>query len=245
MSSCENDPKSSYLSMDDIPSTITIKERAYEDTVVQFTAGSCFDDKPKLASKNFTWDKTGKTYVRIWARGSCLSGLLQTYAIEPQYIMPNATGFENKACCLLMPRSFLIHAVYKDIHSAISACGFAWSKHNGAWIKKMTRDTYRKEILSIFRKTPPRVIRTGSTMIKDTKQIKKDILKEQETTDRQREHFETVFKQKQEDLLYRCYRAQSDPVYQRASYEYGQRIKRMAQYGDYNYPDPPKLPRYH
>jgi len=75
--------------MDGIPSAITINERSDRSTIVQFTSGHRSDDKPTLEKNKFARDKQMKTYVRIWAQGTSLKSLLKTYAISPQYIMPD------------------------------------------------------------------------------------------------------------------------------------------------------------
>ena len=68
--------------------------------------------------------------------------------------------------------------------------------------------------------------------------------KEQRQSGLQWERVDRVFEETRTDLIYRLHCADSDPDYQKASYEYGQLIKRMAENGQYNYPAPPRLPRY-
>ena len=266
--------KDTYLSMDGIPPAITIHERSDMSTIVQFTSGHRFDDKSTLATKNFAWDKRMNTNVRIWAKDTCLSSLLKTYAIEPQYIMPDheAEFYEFKGHCLLKPRCFLVHDLYSDIHSVLTRSGFKWSREVRAWIKKMKPTDYRNDIMNSFKKAPQWLCHHGTDEANDAKQnIKqarhdqrdvasqleyqdasfehqhadfKRARQEQRNTTSQLEYRDAIFEHRRADFMYRLHRADSDIDYQRASYTYGQQIKHLAEQGIYDYPDPPKLPRY-
>lgn len=238
--------KDTYLSMDGIPSTITIHERSdgIPPTIVQFTSGHHFGDKSALATKNFAWDKVMKTYVRIYAQDTSLTSLLKTYAISPQYIMPDNDADELKGHCLITPRCFLNHGVFSDISSALSKSGFKWSRERRAWIKKMKLGDFRNDIMNSFKKTPQWVCHQGTDEVQDAKENIKQVRQEQRNVASQLEYQDASFERKRADLMYRLHRADSDTEYQRASYSYGQHIKHLAEQGIYDYPDPPKLPRY-
>lgn len=236
--------KDTYLSMDGIPPTITVYERSYgiPPTIVQFTKGHCFD-KSALTTNNFAWDKQNKTNVRIWAKGTCLSSLLKTYAIEPQYFMSDYDA-ELKGHCLLHPRCYMPHGLYSDIHSALTREGFKWSREKRSWIKKMNPVNYRNDIINSFKKTPRRVCHQGTDGVQDAKQTIKEVRQEQRNLASQLEYLDASFKYKRADLMYCLHNAVSDPDYKRASYAYGQQIKQLAAQGIYDYPPPPKLPNY-
>eukprot|EP00966_Prymnesium_polylepis_P336432 7391573-Prymnesium_polylepis.1 len=237
------DIKNTYLSIDGIPSTITINERSHESTVVQFTTGHRYNDKTMLGEKNFAWNRQEKTYVRVCAQHTSLSALLQTYAIQPDYIMPdNDTDFNGH--CLLTPRCFLVSGVFAHFNAALSRAGFKWTKEKRTWIKKMKLMDYRNDIMTLFKKAPLRVSHHGTEQVLDAKQDLKKLRQEEINYDLRCKHQDTVFEQKRHDLMYRLHKADSDPDYQRASYIYGQQIKRLAEQGIYDYPEPPKLPRY-
>jgi len=239
--------KDTYLSMDGIPSTITIHERSYgiPSTIVQFTSGGHrFDNKSALETNNFAWDKVMKTYVRIWAKGTCLTSLLQTYAISPQYIMPDNDADKLKGHCLITPRGSLNGVVFSDINSALSKSGFKWLMERRAWIKKMKRGKFRNDIMNSFKKTPQRVCHQGTDEVQDAKQNIKKVRKEQRNYEIQCDYQDIKFEQERNYFMYRVHKADSDPDYKRASYSYGQHIKQLAAQGIYDYPDPPKLPRY-
>lgn len=232
-----------YLSMDGIPSTITIKERIHGNARVQFTIGHCVDDSAILTSKNFAWDDLNQTYVRIWANNASLSSLLHTFAIEPGIMRT-----QNHCICLLNTRCFLPHFVFSQITSATSAHGFKWSKQNMAWAKKMKLKQYKNEIQSLLRMVPPIVIRNSTQEIKHRKEQVKDIRLKQNIEElkqeRQQEHFDRVFNQKRDYLMYCLHRTETDESYQIASYKYGKLIKMMAENGCYDYPDPPNVLKY-
>uniref|UniRef100_A0A6C0J2W3 Uncharacterized protein n=1 Tax=viral metagenome TaxID=1070528 RepID=A0A6C0J2W3_9ZZZZ len=238
--------KDTYLSMDGIPPTITIHERSdgIPPTIVQFTSGHRFDDKSALQTNNFAWDKVTKTYVRISAKGTCLTSLLKTYAINPQYIMPDNDADELKGHCLITPRGYKNGVVCSDINSALSKSGFKWSMQRRAWIKKMKRGNFRNDIMNFFKKTPQRVCHQGTDEEQDAKQNIKKVRKEQRNYEIQCDNQDMKFEQERNYFMYRVHKADSDPDYQRASYSYGQHIKQLAAQGIYDYPDPPKLPRY-
>ena len=238
------DIKDTYLSMDSIPPAITIHERSDMSTIVQFTSGHHFDDKQTLTTKNFTWDRVMKTYVRIWAQDTSLTSLLKTYAISPQYIMPDNDADELKGHCLITPRCFLNHDVFCDISSALSKSGFKWSRERRAWIKNIKLVDFRNDIINSFKKAPQRVSHQGTDQTQDTKQYIKKVRKEQRNYDIQCDKQDADFEQKRNYLTYCLYKADSDPDYQRASDSYGQHIKQLAAQGIYDYPDPPKLLRY-
>ena len=232
--------------MDGIPPTITVYERSdgIPPTIVQFTSGHCFGDKSTLATKNFAWDKVMKTYVRIDAQDTSLMSLLKTYAISPQYIMPDNDADELKGHCLITPRCFLNHGVFSDISSALSKSGFKWSRERRAWIKKMKRGDFRNDIMNSFKKAPQRVCHQGTDQTQDAKQDIKKVRQEQRNYDLQCDYQDMKIEQERNYLMYSLHKADSDPDYQRASYTYGQHIKQLAAQGIYDYPDPPKLPRY-
>jgi hypothetical protein len=278
--------KDTYLSMDGIPSTITIHERSdgIPPTIVQFTSGHHFGDKSALATQNFAWDRVMKTHLRIYAQDTSLTSLLKTYAISPQYIMPDNDADELKGHCLITPRCFLNHGVFSDISSALYKSGFKWSRERRAWIKKITLGGFRKNIMNSFKKAPQRVSHQGTDQTQDSKmygkhgvmwgtpkvknpevlpdaskkvevvlldddtctakQDIKKVLKEQRNYEIQCDYQDMKFEQERNYFMYRLHKADSNPDYQRASYIYGQHIKRLAEQGIYDYPDPPKLPRY-
>lgn len=240
--------KDTYLSMEGIPPTITVYERSdgIPPTIVQFTTGHRFGDKSALTTNNFAWDKRMNTNVRIWAKDTCLSSLLNTYAIEPQYIMPDndAEFYDFNGHCLLHPRCYMPHGLYSDIHSALTREGFKWSREKRAWIKKMKPVDYRNDIITFFKKTPQRVCHQGMTGVQDAKQTIKEVRHEQRNLASQLESQDANYERKRADLMYRLHKADSDPEYQRASYAYGQHIKQLAAQGIYDYPPPPKLPNY-
>lgn len=236
--------KDTYLSMDGIPTTITVYERSdgIPPTIVQFTSGHRFGDKSALTTNNFAWDNRMKTNVRIWAKDTCLSSLLKTYAIEPQYIMPDHDA-EFKGHCLLRSRCYMPHGLYYDIHLALTREGFKWSREMRAWIKKMKSVDYRNDIVNSFKKTPPRLCH-GTDEVQDAKQNIKQVRQEKRNFASQLEYQDASFERKRADLMYRLHKADSDPDYRRASDSYGQHIKQLAEQGIHNYPDPPKLPWY-
>lgn len=238
--------KDTYLYMDGIPPTITVYERSdgIPPTIVQFTSGHCFGDRSALTTNNFAWDKQMNTNVRIWAKDTCLTSLLKTYAISPQYIMPDNDADELKGHCLITPRCFLNPGVFSDISSALFRFGFKWSRERRAWIKKMKPVDYRNDIMNSFKKTPQRVCQQGTDEVQDANQDIKKIRQEQRNVASQIEYQDESFERKRADLTYRLHVADSDPDYQRASYSYGQHIKQLAAQGIYDYPDPPKLPFY-
>lgn len=238
--------KDTYLSMDGIPLAITVHERSDMSTIVQFTTGHGFDDKSTLATKNFAWDKRMITHVRIWAQDTSLTSLLKTYAIEPQYIMPDhdAEFYEFRSHCLLKPRCFLLYGLYSDIHSALTRSGFKWSSKIRAWIKKMKPSDYRNDIMNCFKKAPQQLSYQDTGQVQTAKQVIKKLRQEEMSYDIKCDHEDAVFERKRNDLTYRLHKADADPEYQRASYTYGQHIKKLAEQGIYDYPDPPKLPRY-
>ena len=106
-------------------------------------------------------------------------------------------------------------------------------------MKKMRHDSF-SSIMSLFKKSPPFVSHRGTEQVQDVKQVLKKI-REQQLID---EHEEAKFEEKRSDLMYRIHQADTDKEYQRLSHIYGQQIKLLAEQGIYDYPDPPKLPRY-
>lgn len=232
---CEKDE---YLSFDNLPKTLTIHERANGGVIVHHTSGHRGDDAPLLKSKNFGWDKEGGTYVRVWSRGANLSKLLRTHALEPAYVMRDVSE-EFRGHCLLRPRCYLPADVFADINSAALACKFMWNKRACAWMKKMPIKKYRTKIFAMLDEATSRPVFGVDIHHGD---IVKQSIQKQKNEELQSERFNDRFKRKRDDLMYRLELADRDEEYQRNSYEYGQLIKRMAEAGDYNYPDPPKLP---
>jgi hypothetical protein len=238
--------KDTYLSTDGIPPAITIHERSegVPPTIVQFTSGHHFDDKTMLATKNFTWNKKMKTYVRIWAKDTCLSSLLRTYAIEPDYIMPDDDEFyEFNGHCILSPRCFMISDVFADINSALNREGFKWSREKRVWVKKMKPSDFRKT-MGLFKKAPVHVSRHGTDQVESAMGNLKRVRQDQNNVALQSEYSDWKFEKWRNDFMYRLHRSYSDQEYRRASSIYGQQIKQLAAQGIYEYPPPPELPRY-
>ena len=233
----EDGARDTYLSTNGIPPAITIHERSegIPPTIVQFTSGHNFDDKTTLATQNFTWDKKMKTYVRIWAKDTCLSSLLRTYAIEPGF-------YEFNGHCILSPRCFMISGVFADINSALNREGFKWSREKRVWVKKMKPTDFRNA-MALFKKAPLRVSHDGTGQVESAMGDLKRVRQDQNNVALRSEREDMRFEEWRSDLMYRLHKAASDQDYQCASYTYGQHIKHLAAQGIYDYPPPPKLPR--
>ena len=217
------------LSIDIIPQNATILERSSGGVVVKFIRGHCNDnDKYRLEKNGFHWDTKVKTYVNILIESDItLDDLLRAQAVRIEYV--------NEQHCLIMPRCYLKHDVFTRINTVMRKLNFTWSTNTRAWYKKMKRMTFLR-LRTAFQQSQSIVVHQGAEEIKDRLN---DLGQEQFDFDL----FKKLFSDNLDKHQCRLSLAETDPIYQAASSEYGRLIQRMAMNGEYNYPDPPELPR--
>jgi hypothetical protein len=246
-----------YLRLDDPTNTtfqnVGINENSHGGVIVQFTSGAGFNDKEALAAMDFAYDKHEDVYLRIWIDTDvtvAFSSLLKTHALQYCYIKHDA---ETMICsdlyghCGIKQRCFLHPEVLRKISAILLRERFQWHSKAKLWGKKMSVQSFQKQFGStaLSGVQPQLIAGPEYRSLQNTKIQKLQESRNKDTRQAiQWDNYNWAWQEKRMLHNYRLRMASSDPVYQRASFEYGQLIKAMATAGDYNYPPPPELPTY-